>query len=74
MTDDPFENVLLRKRAPEKFDCRRQLVDIFGVAQPVSDDAGRYDDGRVALQRVVIHVLEAFATFERRLVRESFEG
>jgi hypothetical protein len=73
VADDPFDDVLLGKRALDEFGGRRALVDVLRVAQPVRHDARRHDDRGVAAQLLVTHVLEALAAFERVLVLVSGE-
>src|SRR5262249_18130690 len=46
----------------------RQRRQVLAVPQPVGDHRGRHDDGRVPVQRLVVHVLEALRAHERRLV------
>ena len=74
VTDDAFEDALLRKSALEKDTRWRRFVDILSVSEAVRHDRRRYDDGRITSQRRIIHVLEAFMALEWHLILVPVES
>ena len=74
VTDDALEDGRLGKGALDKGRGRRQLAQIFRVAQPIRHKARGHDDGCIAAQLRIAHLLERLAAVERRPVLVAREG
>lgn len=62
------------KGASEEFRGRRDIGDVLGIPQPIRYHPGGHYERRIALEHIVLHILETFIALHGNMVFVTLEG
>jgi hypothetical protein len=74
MTNNSFEDAFLGKGLLEKASGWWELVYIVCVPEAIGYHSGWHNDRRITLEFLVVYLLKAFVTLERRMIFVSFKS